>query len=140
MKNCLQCGLDHPDDAARCRACGLATFVSSSPDATGGYNISHTEQLYWEHMTFRQFAVLFIRIEALWFIFHGVSGLTYLVSRLTRSQESDFLPLAVSAFDLYTLLAALRPLLFFAAAAICLKYPERMVSWLTKDLIVTSRL
>jgi hypothetical protein len=125
MKKCANCGSENPDDAIDCPVCSTDTFISSSPEAVGGHIISPEEQRFWERMTFRQFAVFFIRIQALWFI---VSAVLYAV---------DLIPYLFPYlhFTRYALLIALRVGLNVAGAVVCIRYADRIVSWFVKDVI-----
>ena len=135
MKTCMNCGAENQDDATSCQSCNTSTFVSSSPEATGGHIISPAEQRFWERMTFRQFAVVFIRMQAIWFFFYAILDVTYLGPYLLRltdilSSSPDY---AASRRSLFWLV--LRMMLNLAGAMACIQYAERMVSRLVKDLI-----
>ena len=125
MKKCANCGSENPDDAIGCPVCTTDTFISSSPEAIGGHIISPEEQRFWERMTFRQFAVFLIRIQALWFI---VSAVVYAV---------DLIPYLFPDvhFTRYALLIALRVVLNVAGAVVCIRYADQIVSWFVKDVI-----
>jgi hypothetical protein len=124
MKKCANCGLESPNEMISCPACSTDTFVSSSPEALG-HIISPEEQRFWERMTFRQFAIFLIRLQALWFIFSGVVNATYLLEYL----------MPYTHFTRYSFLIVLRVVLHFAFAIICLRYADRIVSWFAKDII-----
>jgi hypothetical protein len=124
MKKCVNCGLENPDEALSCSSCGTDTFVSASPAALG-HIISPEEHRYWERMTFRQFAVFFIRLQALWFLFYAVNYSTYLLEYLTPSAH----------FTRYAYTVLLRVAMHVALAIICLRYPDRIISWFVKDII-----
>jgi uncharacterized membrane protein YvbJ len=66
MKKCANCGLENPDDALSCQACSTDTFVSSSLKSIGGHIISPEKNRFSERMTFRQFAVFIIRLQAVY--------------------------------------------------------------------------
>lgn len=125
MKKCANCGSENPDDAIDCPVCSTDTFISSSPEAIGGHIISPEEQRFWERMTFRQFAVFFIRIQALWFI---VSAALYAV---------DWIPYLFPYPDFTggAALIALRVALNVAGAVVCIRYADRIVSWFVKDVV-----
>ena len=76
-------------------------------------------------MTFRQFAVFLIRLQALWFIFEAINYATYLVEYLTPNVH----------FTRYAYLIVLRIVLHVALAIICIRYADRIVSWFVKDII-----
>ena len=134
MKKCANCGFESPDDAVSCPSCSTDTFVSSSPDALG-HIISPEEQRFWERMTFRQFAVFIIRLQAIWFLFYAVDVATYLPSYLSRlhdifSGSPGYMETRHAFF-----LALFRVLWHVAGAVVCIRYAERIVSWFVKDVI-----
>src|SRR5271168_5305684 len=69
MKKCANCGFESPDEALSCPSCSTDAFVATSPEALG-HIISPEEQRFWERMTFRQFAVFLIRLQAVWLLFY----------------------------------------------------------------------
>jgi hypothetical protein len=127
MKKCANCGFESPDEALSCPSCSTDAFVTTSPEALG-HIISPEEQRFWERMTFRQFAVFLIRLQALWLLFYAVVEATYLLPYLTPYQR----------FTTYALLILLRGALHLALAIICLRYADRIVSWFVKDIIPKS--
>jgi len=124
MKKCANCGFESPDEALNCPSCSTDAFVSSSPEALG-HIISPEEQRFWERMTFRQFAVFFIRLQTLWLIFYAIVDATYLLEYLTPYPH----------FTRHALLIVLRVGLHLTLAAICIRYADRIVSWFVKDVI-----
>ena len=60
--------------------CHLGFASPSAQKAPGNwqYVISTEEQRFWERMTFRQFAILIIRVQAVWLLFDAVVEGTYL--------------------------------------------------------------
>ena len=124
MKKCANCGLESPDEALSCPACSTDTFISSSPEARG-HIISPEEQRFWERMTFRQFAVFLIRLQALWLIFYTFVEATYLLPYLAPYPH----------FTRLTYLIVLRAVMHLAFAIICLRSADRIISWFVKDII-----
>ena len=125
MKKCANCGFENPDDEINCPACSTDTFVSSSPTAIGGHIISPEEQRFWERMTFRQFAIFIIRLQSLWILFNGLVYATYLPRYLyTRTP-----------WTLLTFFEVFRIALHIAAAFLCIRFADRIVSWFVKDTI-----
>jgi hypothetical protein len=124
MKKCANCGYECADEALSCPSCTTDAFISTSPEALG-HIISPEEQRFWERMTFRQFAILTIRLQALWLLFYAVIDATYLVDYLVPPAH----------FTLYARLLVLRVGLHVALAIICLRYADRIVSWFVKDLV-----
>ena len=124
MKKCANCGLESPDETMSCSACSTDAFVSSSPEALG-HIISPAEQRFWERMTFRQFAVILIRVQALWFIINAVLEFTYLLERLAPGTQ----------FSRYEYLILFRLGFNATLAVIFLRHADRIVSWLVKDIV-----
>jgi hypothetical protein len=133
MKKCANCGFDNPDEATNCQSCSTETFVSSSPEAIGGHIISPEEQYFWDRMTFRQFAILVVRIQALWFFMDALIEATYL-PRYFESSPLGFTTLSPTArLDLFMLI--LRITLNVAGGIVCIQFAGRIISWLVKDTI-----
>ncbi len=76
-------------------------------------------------MTFRQFAVFLIRLQALWFLFDAIYDTTYL---------TDYL-MPPAHFTPHAYMIVVRACLYVAVAIICLRYAERIISWFVKDII-----
>ena len=135
MKKCANCGDQNPDDAMSCQACSTTTFIGSSPEAIGGHIISPAEGRFWERMTFRQFAILFVRIQALWLLFNALIDATYLPRFFTSPTPGAYYtslsPAARS--DLFMLI--LRLALNVAGGIACIQFADRIISWLVKDTI-----
>lgn len=134
MKKCTYCGLENPDEAVMCSTCRtefVAPSQLSSPDPSGEYVISPEEKRFWERMTFRQFAILMIRLQAVWLLFYAVVDATYL-PRYFRFSSPYPLYKQIS-FDVF--LAILRIILHLAAAVALIQHAERVLSWLVKDCI-----
>jgi hypothetical protein len=89
-------------------------------------------------MTFRQFAVFLIRLQAVWLLFYAVEYSTYLHSYWTALDRYK------PGFPGYTdarhtfVWAILRIALHVGGAIICIRWPDRIVSWLVKDVIPQS--
>jgi hypothetical protein len=124
MKKCANCGFESPDEAISCPSCSTDTFISSAPEALG-HIISPEEQRFWERMTFRQFAIFFIRLQALWLFFYAVIDATYLLEYLIP--DVHLTP--------HAKMIAVRVGLHLALAVLCLRYADRIVSWFVKDVI-----
>ena len=118
-----------------CPACSTDTFVSSSPEAIGGYIVSPAEQRFWEKMSFRQFAVLFVRLQAIWMVLDGVLSAVTLQTYFSRMHDifSDFGNHSEAKHAFFW--ALFRVLWHAAGAIICIRYADRIVSWLIKNLI-----
>jgi len=124
MKKCVNCGFESADEALSCPACSTDTFTSTSPEALG-HIILPEEQRFWERMTFRQFAVFTIRLQALWLVFSAINYATYLMDYLTPSPH----------FTRYAWMIVIRVVLHLAVATMCIRYADRIVSWFVKDII-----
>ena len=124
MKTCANCGLDIPDEEMSCPSCSTDSFVSTSPEALG-HIISPEEQRFWERMTFRQFAVFTIRLQALWLLFYSVIDATYLTDYLIPSVY----------FSHQAKMIVVRSALQVGVAIVCLRHADRIVSWFVKDIL-----
>jgi hypothetical protein len=124
MKKCVNCGFESNDEALSCPSCSTDTFVSSSPEAIG-HIISPEEHRFWERMTFRQFAVFLIRIQALYFFVEAINYATYLMDYISPTAH----------FTRYAYLLMLRIAMHLALAVFCIRYADRIVSWFVKDII-----
>ena len=124
MKKCVNCGFECNDEVLNCPSCSAETFVSSSPEALG-HIISPEEQSFWERMTFRQFAVFTIRLQALYFIVDAINYATYLLDYFSSPVH----------FTRYEYLTVLRIGLHVALAIFCIRYADQIVSWFVKDIV-----
>jgi len=124
MKKCANCGFENPDEAISCPSCSTDAFVSTSPEALG-HIISPEEQRFWERMTFRQFAIFLIRLQAFWLLFNALIEATYLLEYVTPGFH-----LTPRGW-----FVAFRTALHVVLAVICLRYADRIVSWFVKDII-----
>src|SRR6266542_2183773 len=101
MKRCTYCGKEYADEAEVCSTDGMPlervgaqTPEHPSPDVQSRDAISPEEQRFWERMTFRQFAILMVRLQALWFLFYAVLDATYLPRYFSRARGiTSFAPL-----------------------------------------------
>lgn len=121
-----------------CQSCGRRTFVSSSPEAIGGHIISPAEKHFWERITFRQFAILLIRVQAVWFMADAVMDLTYLPSYFHRLQSFTVGETGYAEARQAVFTAILRLIINVACAMACLQFAEKILSWLIKDLVPRS--
>lgn len=127
MKKCANCNFESPDAATSCPACSTDSFITSSPEALG-HIISPAEQVFWERMTFRHFAVFFMRLQAFWLFFDAIVEASYLVGYL--SPESPHF-----IFTLTSKMIIVRMMMHIALAIFCLRYADRIVSWFIKDIV-----
>jgi hypothetical protein len=141
MKHCTYCGKEYPDDVVGVcpvdgnplRGAGEVQALSDGVQQPRA--ISPTEQRFWQRMTFREFAILIVRLQALWVLFPVVVELTYLpgyFSTLFPARRFDVLPLDMKqTFYLALLRIALRAAVGIGAFL----YADRLVSWLAKGLV-----
>ena|SRR6266700_7069686 len=142
MKRCTYCGKEYPDDLEVCLADGnplrAAGDVQSSRPLSDGverpYPISPAEERFWERMTFREFAILVVRLQALWVLFPVIVELTYLpgyFSTFFPDRRFDVLPPDMKQ-TFY--LALFRIALRISVGVAAFLYAERLLSWLAKGL------
>jgi hypothetical protein len=127
MKKCANCGFESPDEASSCPSCSTDAFVTSSPEALG-HIISPAEQRFWERMTFRHFAVFFIRLQALWFFFYAIFDASYITDYWIPDPPQLI-------FTLGAKMIVVRVAMHVAFGIFCLRYADRIVSWFVKDII-----
>jgi hypothetical protein len=143
MKHCPYCGKDFADELVTCPSDGRqlepsgAAPVSASPAQVPPrqYVMSPQEARFWQRMTFRQFAVLIIRIQALWLFLDAIVEATYLVNYLNLSSPygSYFTLSPASKLSLFLLI--LRIILHVAAAIAIIQKAEAVLGWLVKDSV-----
>ena|SRR5882672_7365084 len=138
MKKCTYCGVENPDDAQKCGTCHTALVVPSEPthpEPSGEFVISPEEQGFWARMTFRQFAILMIKLQAVWMLFYALVDATYLSRYFSFSSTvSSYSALSPGA-RLDLLMLVLRIIMHVAAAVALIQHAERVLSWLVKDSI-----
>ena len=84
-------------------------------------------------MTFRQFAILIVRLQAVWLLFYAVVDVTYLPRYLNLSSSVSSYAALSRAGRLDLLLLILRFLLHVAVAVALIQHAEKVLSWLVKD-------
>lgn len=86
-------------------------------------------------MTFRQFAILMIRLQALWLFFYGLLDATYLTRYLgVVSRSSVFM--ALSSYEKREFLMLVARILFhFVSGLLLIQKTEKILSWLVKDYV-----
>jgi len=140
MKKCTYCGFENPNDAGQCESCHTA-LVAQSPPTLPKPNaedlMSDEERRFWERMTFRQFAILMVRLQAVWFLFYAVLDVTYLPRYFPRPRgSSSYYSSLYAQMSLDQFLAIFRIILNAAAAVALIQYAERVLSWLVKDSVL----
>ena len=132
MKKCTYCGRENPDDATHCKECVTAFEVSSE---VAQPEMTVESKRFWERMTFRDFAILLVRLQALWLLFYVVIDLTYLqsyISRFIPVPRYDVLPIELQqTFHM----AILRMTLRIVVAILAFKFADRLIDWLGKGFI-----
>lgn len=143
MKRCTYCGAEYPDDAEVCVTDGYRL-----PEPPGVEKIappiiesevrlkkdtSAEEQKVWDKMTFQRFAILFIRIEALWLLLYVIFDSTYLVRNFIKLVQSSHYMAEQIRIDIFW--EMLRILLHVAAAVFLIQKAEKILSWLVKDWV-----
>ena len=99
--------------------------------------MSDEERRFWERMTFRQFAILMVRLQAVWFLFYAVLDVTYLPRYFPRPRgSSSYYSSLYAQMSLDQFLAIFRIILNAAAAVALIQYAERVLSWLVKDSVL----
>src|SRR5947207_5794686 len=144
MKRCTYCGEKYADDVEICpidrnpfQPVAAQSLETPTLDVQRRGAISPEEQRFWERMTFRQFAILMVRLQAVWLLFYALVDATYLPRYFARVRISSSSALYTQlSFDSF--LAILRIILHVAAAVAPIQYAERVLSWLVKDLILKS--
>jgi hypothetical protein len=93
------------------------------------------ERRFWEQMTFRQFTILFLRLQAVWLLFYAAIDVTYLPPYFARLNGASSYSASSSGARLGFFLALLRVILHVVAALAVIQYSERVVSWFARDWI-----
>ena len=145
MKYCTYCGKEYGDDVEVCpidnNPVQSMNAVAGSPpplEVRTSIAITHDEKRFWERMTFRQFAVLMIRLQALWLFFYAAVDATYLPRYLVRSRLLSNSGARQLDFDSF--LALIRIILHIAAGVFLILYAEKVLSWMVKDLVIKAPL
>lgn len=146
MKCCTYCGKEYPDELEFCpadrhplRPVGEAPVVKpQAAVAPPRDEISAAEKSFWERMTFRQFAILMIRLQALWLFFNGTLDITYLTRYVVIAGRVS----AFAAMSLYEkrefFMLLFRIFLHFGAGMLLIQKAEKILSWLVKDYVAES--
>src|ERR1041385_3332776 len=143
MKSCTFCGKEYSDEVEVCsldgrpleRIGGETLTETIAPAAESPAAISARESLFWEQMSFRKFAALMIRLQALWLLFYAVVDATYLPRYFRSLHYASIHSVAATDVKIDLFLAVLRILLHVAAALSLIQHAERFLSWLIKDWV-----
>jgi hypothetical protein len=140
MIKCTNCGSENPNDAAQCGACHTALIAQSPPtrpEPSSDHLLSLEERRFWERMTFRQFAILMIRLQAVWLMFYALIDVTYLPRYFPRPRgASSYYSHLYAQMNLDQFLAIFRIILHVAAAIALIQFAERVLAWLVKESFV----
>jgi hypothetical protein len=136
MKKCPDCGLENPENASQCNTCHTSLLPPADLEKS---EPPIDEKLLWGRMTFKQFAIFFIRLQALWLIFYTVDVATYLPNYAFRLSEyspgtNGFMDAKMTLF-----FGLLRIILHGAAALALILYGEKLLSFLVKAGFATTR-
>jgi len=133
MKKCPYCGLENSDEAQQCTTCH--TELVPPAESSTAEVMSAEEQRFWAHLTLRDFAILIVRLQALWVLFPVIAELTYLpgyLSVIFPARRFDLLPPDMKQ-TFY--LALLRIVLRAGVGIGAFVYADRLLSWLARGLI-----
>jgi len=140
MKHCPYCGKEHPDDLEFCPVDNqplqqVEKEQTAKPSLVKApeYRISAEEQRFWKRMTFRQFAVVMIRLQAFWLFLNAAIDVVYLPRYITFHSMFSRSEWIVSTRELCTLL--LRILVNVGAGVLIIQKAEKLLSWIIKDLV-----
>jgi len=97
--------------------------------------VSAAEQAVWQRMTFREFFILMLRLQALLLLFRVVIELTYLLPMLTRILGAPSFAVGLQNMSSGLGWLVLRLLLQVAAAVALIQQAERVASWFVRDWI-----
>lgn len=86
-------------------------------------------------MTFRQFAVLIIRLQALWLFFNAVLDGTYLPYYIREWTIGGSFTRASPAMQLNSWMLLLRIALNVIGGIALILHTEKLLSWMIKDLV-----
>ena len=140
MKKCPYCGTKYPDSVELCPADLNRLEPDGITPAPGAFHSlvqqpdSAAERRFWERMTFRQFAVLLVRIQSVWMIFYAILDLTYVPPYFVRITAPSFLPHFYPP-TLSGSLAVFRVILHVIMAILGIVYAETILRWLVKDMV-----
>jgi len=142
MKECPYCGLENADDHAQCSTCHTPLSTPANLAEQGSlrskeqYVISPQEQRFWDRMTFRQFAIVIVRLQALLMIIYAVEAVSHVLPYLNQIGGIFFSPIPVaSELRLSVLMAILRVILYVVAAFVLIQRTEQLLSWMVKDSV-----
>ncbi len=143
MKNCSYCGKEYSDEMEVCptdgkslqRAGQVETPMPGTLKIERHEMVSPEEQRFWRRMTFRQFAILMVRLQAVWLLFYAAVDATYLSRYFNLWTTASSYAALSPAGRLDLLMLILRVIMHVAAAVALIQHAEKVLSWLVKDSI-----
>ena len=133
MKKCSCCGFENLDEAAQCAGCHAALTAPTGDPPRTKLVTAQDEARFWERMTFRQFAALWLRLQAIWLLFYAATDLTHIPVYIGRSYEGGIYINPGERLGFFLLV--LRIILHVIAAVDVIQYADRVLSWLVRDWI-----
>ena len=145
MKHCTYCGKEYSDEVEVCPIDGnpvrrVGEAQTPVPVVQGLKIISPQEQRFWERMTFKQFAIVIVRLQAVWLFVDAAAAATsiprYFIRSGTIAVSSDLSP----AMKLELFMLIVRMVLYVAVAMTLIQRSEKILSWLVKDFVAKEAL
>ena len=133
MRKCSYCGLENSDEAQECVTCHTALIPAAiSPKVA---ETSAAERLFWDRLTLKDFAILIVKVQALWVLFPVLVDLTYLPGYLSAffpARRFDFIPQEMKqTFYLAILRIVLRAMVGIGVFV----NAEILLNWVARTLI-----
>lgn len=97
--------------------------------------ISAEEQRFWDRMTFRQFAILIIRLQSLWLFLNAILDATYLTRYLNLSTTLTTFSALTSYGKREFIMLVVRVLINLSAGIVLIQKAEKVLSWMVKDYV-----
>lgn len=136
MKRCSYCGLENPDEAIQCATCHTDLAAPDSPRSqpqTKSVALLD-EQRFWERITFRQFAVLLIRFQSLFFLAYAIDNATYIPASIAMLHNT--VTVASYKYEQSNLFWSWFRVAWHLAAFVALiLYADKIARWLIRDTI-----
>lgn len=135
MKTCSYCGVENPDDAVICSTCHT-DFADLTPPLKNRDEMSLAEERFWQRMTFRQFAVLIVRLVALGLFFQALIEATEFLRFLANLSMVISPAVSYPLFRTDAILLMLRIGLRVIVGFVLLFNTEGLLSWLVKGSVL----
>jgi hypothetical protein len=139
MKLCPYCGKEYPDDLQLCPVDNqlLQPAGTSKPEPsvakTAERAISLEEKRFWSRITFRQFAIVMLRLQACWLFINAAVDLIYIPRYIKLYNTFYHSQVLIDKPGFYTLL--LRILINVGLGILIIQKAEKFLSWVVKDLV-----